>query len=264
MLGTANPEDTARGAEGAADPSIFEGDAGPAHQRRRDRGRGCRPCAARCAEVPGVELAVIAPDGNRSRHRPLDHDPPAALGRGGRLRRRQRRLRHRRHAGGLRALRHARAGRRLRARPRRLRDQPRLQPRRRHHLLRHRGRRARGDRPRRCRRSPSRSSHARGSSTSASAASSTSPPRATFRARVVEELEEVPMPTATLLNINVPGRDPDGVDITRLGKRIYRDSLAPRRRARRPPPVLHLRRRRPATTTRRAPTSPPSPTAGSR
>ena len=49
---------------------------------------------------------------------------------------------------------------------------------------------------------------------------------ATFCARLVEELEEVPMPTATLLNINVPGRDPEGVDITRLGKRIYRDSLA--------------------------------------
>ena len=49
---------------------------------------------------------------------------------------------------------------------------------------------------------------------------------ATFCARLVEELEEVPMPPATLLNINVPGRDPEGVDITRLGKRIYRDSLA--------------------------------------
>src|SRR6185503_10545336 len=49
---------------------------------------------------------------------------------------------------------------------------------------------------------------------------------ATFCARLVEELEEVPMPPATLLNINIPGRDPEGVDITRLGKRIYRDSLA--------------------------------------
>ena len=48
---------------------------------------------------------------------------------------------------------------------------------------------------------------------------------ATFCARLVEELEEVPMPPATLLNINVPGRDPEGVDITRLGKRIYRDEL---------------------------------------
>ena len=48
---------------------------------------------------------------------------------------------------------------------------------------------------------------------------------AAFCARLVEELEDVPMPPGTLLNINVPGRDPDGVDITRLGKRIYRDTL---------------------------------------
>ena len=29
----------------------------------------------------------------------------------------------------------------------------------------------------------------------------------------------------TLLNITVPGVPPDGVDVTRLGKRIYRDEL---------------------------------------
>jgi 5'-nucleotidase len=29
-----------------------------------------------------------------------------------------------------------------------------------------------------------------------------------------------------LLNINVPGADPDGVEVARLGKRIYRDELA--------------------------------------
>ena len=34
------------------------------------------------------------------------------------------------------------------------------------------------------------------------------------------------MPPATLLNINVPAATPTGVEITRLGKRIYRDSLA--------------------------------------
>ena len=34
----------------------------------------------------------------------------------------------------------------------------------------------------------------------------------------------------TLLNINVPGRDPDGVEVARLGKRIYRDSLDSSRR----------------------------------
>ena len=36
----------------------------------------------------------------------------------------------------------------------------------------------------------------------------------------------MPLPPGTLLNINVPGRDPEGVEVTRLGKRIYRDSLA--------------------------------------
>ena len=49
---------------------------------------------------------------------------------------------------------------------------------------------------------------------------------ATFCSRLVEELEDVPMPPGTLLNINVPGRAPEGVEITRLGKRIYRDTLA--------------------------------------
>jgi len=48
---------------------------------------------------------------------------------------------------------------------------------------------------------------------------------ASFVARVVEELEEVPLERGTLLNVNVPGRDPDGVEVTRLGKRIYEDVL---------------------------------------
>jgi len=46
-----------------------------------------------------------------------------------------------------------------------------------------------------------------------------------FTARVVEELEDVPLPEGTLLNINVPGGEPEGVEVTRLGKRIYRDAL---------------------------------------
>jgi 5'-nucleotidase len=49
---------------------------------------------------------------------------------------------------------------------------------------------------------------------------------ATFTARLVAELENVPLPSGTLLNINVPGCDPDGVSVARLGKRIYRDELA--------------------------------------
>jgi 5'-nucleotidase len=49
---------------------------------------------------------------------------------------------------------------------------------------------------------------------------------ARFTARLVAELESVPLPAATLLNINVPGADPTGVEVARLGKRIYRDELA--------------------------------------
>jgi 5'-nucleotidase len=47
-----------------------------------------------------------------------------------------------------------------------------------------------------------------------------------FTARLVAELENVPLPAGTLLNINVPGAAPDGVEVARLGKRIYRDELA--------------------------------------
>ncbi len=49
---------------------------------------------------------------------------------------------------------------------------------------------------------------------------------ARFTARLVEELESVPLPSGTLLNINVPGIHPGGVEVARLGKRIYRDELA--------------------------------------
>src|SRR5213082_2127668 len=49
---------------------------------------------------------------------------------------------------------------------------------------------------------------------------------AAFTARLVAELESVPLPPGTLLNINVPGADPDGVEVARLGKRVYRDELA--------------------------------------
>ena len=48
---------------------------------------------------------------------------------------------------------------------------------------------------------------------------------AAFTARLVEELEQVPMPDATLLNINVPHSRPTGARACRLGKRIYRDRL---------------------------------------
>jgi 5'-nucleotidase len=49
---------------------------------------------------------------------------------------------------------------------------------------------------------------------------------ATFTARLVSELEDLPLPSGTLLNINVPGGAPSGVEVARLGKRVYRDELA--------------------------------------
>jgi 5'-nucleotidase len=49
---------------------------------------------------------------------------------------------------------------------------------------------------------------------------------ATFTARLVAELAGVPLPPGTLLNINVPGAPPEGVEVAGLGKRIYRDELA--------------------------------------
>jgi 5'-nucleotidase len=48
---------------------------------------------------------------------------------------------------------------------------------------------------------------------------------ARFTARMVEELEEVPMPEGTLLNVNCPAGEVDGARACRLGKRIYRDRL---------------------------------------
>jgi len=46
-----------------------------------------------------------------------------------------------------------------------------------------------------------------------------------FVAGLVARIEEVPLPTGTLLNVNVPAGVPDGVEVTSLGKRIYRDEL---------------------------------------
>lgn len=46
-----------------------------------------------------------------------------------------------------------------------------------------------------------------------------------FVARLVERLEDVPLPPQTLLNINVPAGQPSGVEVATLGKRIYRDEL---------------------------------------
>jgi 5'-nucleotidase len=48
---------------------------------------------------------------------------------------------------------------------------------------------------------------------------------AAFTARVVEEIEDVPLPAGTLLNLNFPAGEINGVEVARLGKRIYRDEL---------------------------------------
>jgi 5'-nucleotidase len=48
---------------------------------------------------------------------------------------------------------------------------------------------------------------------------------ARFVARMVEELEDVPMPEGTLLNVNCPAGEIRGARSCKLGKRIYRDRL---------------------------------------
>jgi 5'-nucleotidase len=48
---------------------------------------------------------------------------------------------------------------------------------------------------------------------------------AQFVARLVEEIDDVPLPAGTLLNVNCPAGVATGVEIARLGKRIYRDEL---------------------------------------
>ena len=80
---------------------------------------------------------------------------------------------------------------------------------------------------------------------------------------IVDRLDEVPMPEGTLLNINAPDGHAEGAEACRLGKRIYRDQLDADRGEGRAQALPHLRRRARATTRRRAPTSPRSPRAGS-
>src|ERR671923_300656 len=50
-------------------------------------------------------------------------------------------------------------------------------------------------------------------------------PLAAFVARLVDELDEVPMPQGTLLNVNGPGGEVRGACACRLGKRIYNDKM---------------------------------------
>jgi 5'-nucleotidase len=48
---------------------------------------------------------------------------------------------------------------------------------------------------------------------------------APFAAELVRRLIDEPMPGATLINVNCPAGEPSGVEVTKLGKRIYNDKL---------------------------------------
>jgi 5'-nucleotidase len=48
---------------------------------------------------------------------------------------------------------------------------------------------------------------------------------AEFTAQLVRRLIEAPMPPETLVNVNLPSGSPGGVEVTRLGKRLYNDEL---------------------------------------
>jgi 5'-nucleotidase len=48
---------------------------------------------------------------------------------------------------------------------------------------------------------------------------------AKFTAGIVREVIDHPLGPGALLNINVPGGEIEGVDVTRLGKRLYKDEL---------------------------------------
>jgi 5'-nucleotidase len=50
-------------------------------------------------------------------------------------------------------------------------------------------------------------------------------PLARFVARLVDELDDVPMPEGTLLNVNCPAGEVNGARVCRLGRRVYRDKL---------------------------------------
>jgi 5'-nucleotidase len=48
---------------------------------------------------------------------------------------------------------------------------------------------------------------------------------APFTAQLVRRLITEAMPEATLINVNCPAGEPSGIEVTRLGKRIYNDEL---------------------------------------
>jgi 5'-nucleotidase len=48
---------------------------------------------------------------------------------------------------------------------------------------------------------------------------------AAFAARIVDRLDDVPLDPGTLLNVNVPAGEVSGVEVAHLGKRVYEDRL---------------------------------------
>lgn len=48
---------------------------------------------------------------------------------------------------------------------------------------------------------------------------------ASLAARLVEKIRADPLSEGTLLNVNVPAGEPQGLEVTRLGKRLYDDEL---------------------------------------
>jgi 5'-nucleotidase len=48
---------------------------------------------------------------------------------------------------------------------------------------------------------------------------------AALAAQVVQVVAERSLPEGTLVNVNTPGGEPNGIEITRLGKRLYNDEL---------------------------------------
>ena len=49
---------------------------------------------------------------------------------------------------------------------------------------------------------------------------------ARFVAAIVDQIDDVPLPEGTLLNVNVPAGEVQGVEVAKLGKRVYRDELS--------------------------------------
>ena len=65
---------------------------------------------------------------------------------------------------------------------------------------------------------------------------------AAFAAELVRRLLTEPMPEATLINVNCPAGEPEGIEVTKLGKRIYNDELKlVGEESDEPPPLRDLR-----------------------